>query len=270
MNNYTVNKLNELIRNTAAKLGYNVDIRKIKDGRFPVHVDDAFVLLVGIVREHTLLPWEALYMNYQAANWVAKQQIPGDIVECGVFKGGSMVMIARALVAHGDQVHDRKYWLYDTFEGMSAPTQKDTSILGPAETEYRSSLRSDGKSDWCLAELDSVADYFAKHTDSAPAAFVKGKVEETLTIEANKPKRIAILRLDTDFYESTAAELVHLYPLLSANGVLVIDDYNFWHGCKSAVDEYFSENRIKPAFFTDPQSGRVMHFKSALATPAAA
>lgn len=78
-----------------------------------------------MVRDHTLLPWEALFMNYQAAHWVATQRVPGDIVKCGVFKGGSVVMMTRAMAAHSDKAHDRKYWPYDTFEGMSAPTARE-------------------------------------------------------------------------------------------------------------------------------------------------
>ena len=73
--------------------------------------------------------------------------------------------------------------------------------------------------------------------------FVRGKVEDT--IPKNMPEKIALLRLDTDWYESTYHELKYLFPLLSKNGVLIIDDYGHWKGAKKAVDQYFGENNIQ-------------------------
>lgn len=262
MNNYVLNVLNEWVRNAAAKFGYNIDVRKIKPGSFPSHVDDEFAILMKLVREYSLLPWEASFMNYQAAKWVATQGIPGDVVECGVFKGGSIVMFAKVFERLDKDFKNRKFWLFDTFEGMAPPTERDASDAGPADKEYRMSLKKDGTSGWCRQPLEEVEAYIRRNTENLNVVYVKGKVEETLAKDVNRPERIAILRLDTDFYESTKAEMEFLYPRLVPNGVLIVDDYSFWKGCKEAVDEFFAANNIKPSFFLDPQSGRVMHFKA--------
>jgi len=262
MKNYIVNRLNEMARECFAKLGYSIDLRKIKDGEFPVYVDADFVEFLKVCRSNTLIPWEAMHLNYQAAKWVTQHHIPGDVVECGVFKGGSMLMLAKTIQA-AEPKTARRFWLYDTFEGMSAPGERDVSVLGSAHGSYQSALRKDGTSNWCRAELDSVQGLFAANAKGLDTVFVKGKVEDTLVNRDNVPDRISVLRLDTDFYESTKIELEVLYPLVSDGGVIIVDDYSFWHGARQAVDEYFSSNNISPAFFTDPQSGRVMHFKRA-------
>ena len=83
---------------------------------------------------------------------------------------------------------------------------------------------------------------FSTGYDFSKMNFVKGDIMETL--KTTKPKSIAILRLDTDWYNTTKFELVELYPLLSENGILIIDDYGHWQGARQAVDEYFTENKI--------------------------
>ena len=85
--------------------------------------------------------------------------------------------------------------------------------------------------------------------------FVKGPVEQT--IPANAPETIALLRLDTDFYESTRHELIHLFPRLVPGGVLIIDDYGHWEGARQAVDEYFKENKIRMLLNRVDYTGRI-------------
>lgn len=86
--------------------------------------------------------------------------------------------------------------------------------------------------------------------------FVKGDVTQTLLNKSNLPKKISVLRLDTDFYESTRIELDILYPLLSPKGVLIIDDYGSWTGSKKAVDEYFKMKDFKPLLNVIDRGGR--------------
>ena len=171
-----------------------------------------------------------------AVDHVVRHRIPGDIVECGVWRGGSMMLAALALMARGDTA--RELWLYDTFEGMSEPTAEDLSASGEtAAAQLARTPRGEGV--WCEAGLGDVQANLAS-TGYPPERihFVQGKVEAT--IPAWLPSRIALLRLDTDWYESTRHELKHLYPLLSRHGVLVIDDYGHWQGARQAVDEYFA------------------------------
>jgi hypothetical protein len=177
---------------------------------------------------------ERLFALYDAVRYVSRRSIKGAIVECGVWRGGSTMMAALTLNELGDQRRD--LYLYDTFEGMSEPTSADVDINGvPAHARW-----TDG---WCAAPLDMVrANMASTGYPMDLVTFVPGKVEDT--IPATIPDRIALLRLDTDFYESTAHELVHLYPRLEPGGVLIIDDYGNWQGARKAVDEYFADSPI--------------------------
>ncbi|MCW2967337.1 MAG: macrocin O-methyltransferase, partial [Solirubrobacteraceae bacterium] len=85
--------------------------------------------------------------------------------------------------------------------------------------------------------------------------FVRGPVEETLPEHA--PERLALLRLDTDWYESTRAEMEHLYPRLSDGGVLIIDDYGHWDGARRAVEEHFAANGDAPLLHRIDYTGRI-------------
>jgi hypothetical protein len=171
-----------------------------------------------------------------AIDHLVRHRVPGDIVECGVWRGGSTMLAALALMARGDTSRD--LWLYDTFEGMSEPGAEDRSASGEtAAAQLARTPRGEGV--WCEAGLADVkANLASTGYPAERIRFVQGKVEDT--IPASLPARIALLRLDTDWYESTRHELQHLYPRLSRNGILVIDDYGHWQGARQAVDEYFA------------------------------
>jgi hypothetical protein len=168
---------------------------------------------------------------------IDRHGIPGDIVECGVWRGGNM-MLAR--LARKINTPFRRYRLFDTFLGMSEPTPIDVSFTGePARVEFDANARSD-RNDWCYASREDVERNLAS-IGLHDAILCQGRVEDTLREPANLPDRIALLRLDTDWYESTAVELEVLYPRLSPGGVLIIDDYGHWQGARRAVDEYFGD-----------------------------
>jgi hypothetical protein len=141
----------------------------------------------------------------------------------------------------------RDLWLFDTFEGMSEPTTYDIRINdGLAATEKWQSLRQDGGgSKWCDVDIGEVQTNMQK-TGYPPdkIRFIKGKVEETLRVPHNVPEQIAILRLDTDWYTSTKAEMESLFPRVSLGGILIVDDYGTWAGSKRAVDEYFNSTGV--------------------------
>lgn len=178
-----------------------------------------------------------------AIDHVVRHRVPGAIVECGVWRGGSMMAAALALMARGDT--SRELWLYDTYTGMSEPTAADASHRGESAAAQLARTKR-GQGVWCEAGLDDVrANLLSIGYPRERIHFVEGKVEDT--IPATLPGTTALLRLDTDWYESTRHELVHLYPLLSRHGVLVIDDYGHWQGARKAVDEFFA-SRTEPAF----------------------
>ncbi len=214
----------------------------IEMDQFHPDAEKEFLELKSKCLPHTMTSVDSLYYTYRAVRHVVLNSIPGDFVECGVWKGGNTMMVALTLMRLGDT--SRKIYLYDTFEGMSEPTEKDISYRNEgAEGEWKSSQKN-GHNEWCYSPIDEVRD----NLDSTgyPAdkiVFVKGKVEDT--IPGTIPERISILRLDTDWYESTYHELVHLYPLLTTNGFLIVDDYGYWKGAREAVDKYFEENSVK-------------------------
>ena len=178
-----------------------------------------------------------------AIDHVVRHRVPGAIVECGVWRGGSMMAAALALMARGDT--SRELWLYDTYTGMSEPTAADASHRGESAAAQLARTKR-GQGVWCEAGLDDVrANLLSIGYPQERIHFVEGKVEDTLP--ATLPGTTALLRLDPDWYESTRHELVHLYPLLSRHGVLVIDDYGHWQGARKAVDEFFA-SRAEPAF----------------------
>jgi hypothetical protein len=188
--------------------------------------------LTGALRQGSLL---------HAVRYLNERAIGGDIVECGVWRGGVM-LLAKALCENSPL--RRKFYLFDTFAGMSAPTEADVAHDGRVATQLYGGYQKPTHSEWCYASLEDVRENFrANGLLDASVIFVKGKVEETLREPKNLPASIALLRLDTDFYESTKVELEVLYPRLVSGGVLIIDDYGHWQGARKATDEYFRGSR---------------------------
>lgn len=192
------------------------------------------------VKPFTMTSLERVLASIQAASYVALNNIPGDVVECGVWRGGSSMAIARTLMEHNDT--SRIIYCYDTFEGMTDPGGGDVDAWNrSADGLLEHAKRAEPKSDslvWAYASIDDVRRNLG--TVGYPmknVVFVRGPVENT--IPETLPRQISILRLDTDWYESTKHELEHLYPRLVSSGVLIVDDYGHWSGARKAVDEYF-------------------------------
>jgi O-methyltransferase len=187
----------------------------------------------------TMTSLERRYHLLQSIRYIHRHQIPGAIVECGVWRGGSMMLVANALQALGDT--SRELFLYDTFEGMPPPTEIDKDF-GQTSAADRLEAEIATKSDsvvWAIAGLEEVTHNMTSTLYPADKThFVIGKVEDT--IPGTMPSQIALLRLDTDWYESTAHEFKHLYHLLSPGGVVIIDDYGYWQGARRAVDDFLA------------------------------
>ena len=198
--------------------------------------------IIRTVSPYTQTSWEKLHGLLRATEYVARNEIPGAFVECGVWRGGSMMAAALTLARLGSR--DRELYLFDTFSGMVEPGDRDVDHRHRhARDTWARLARPDEGSEWCRAGLEEVRAAMGS-VDYPPERihYVAGRVEDTLP--AGAPDEIALLRLDTDWYESTRCELVHLYPRLAVGGVLIIDDYGSWQGCRSAVDEYLSEHKI--------------------------
>src|SRR5262249_33819776 len=149
--------------------------------------------------------------------------------ECGVWRGGSMMAVARTLLEAN--APNRDLYLFDTYEGMSAPTDADRDLSGQAARKLLEDSSRDEAEVWCYADMADVQrNVGLTGYPNELLHFVEGKVEDTIPEEA--PAEIGLLRLDTDWYESTKHELEHLYPRLRNGGVLIIDDYGHWQGAR--------------------------------------
>lgn len=216
-------------------------------------MEPEFIDIYRKAKPFTMTTLERMYALYKAVEHIDRHDIRGDIVECGVWKGGSAMVCALSLQR---RAADRRIWLYDTFEGMTQPTGKDVQYDGlHAEQRMRASdIHEPGQ--WCNAPLEEVRrNMRSTGYPEDRLVFVRGPVERTLPDRI--PDRIALLRLDTDWYESTRHELVHLFPRLVPGGVIVIDDYGHWKGCREAVDEYFEEHRIPVLLQRIDYTGRI-------------
>jgi O-methyltransferase len=228
------------------------------DFAFPVEMsqDDIELVQHVLVNKLSMVSIEGLCSTLMAAKYVAKNQIPGDFVECGVWRGGNSIIAAEIFKRYNI---DKKIYLFDTFLGMTAPTVVDRqqSDGKPALEQF---LQADkgGYNEWCFATESEVRSNFATtNTLSDNVVFVKGPVEDTLKVEQNLPDRICFLRLDTDWYESTLIELKILYPRLSQGGCLIIDDYGYWSGSRKATDEYFESLGESPLLHVTDNTRRV-------------
>ena len=191
--------------------------------------------IIRSVAPYTMTNRHRIGALIQAVKYIVQNGIDGAIVECGVWKGGSILAAAQTL-----QMLDarRDLYLFDTFSGMTAPTSHDVSTTGLDAAEIFQK-----KQDWCAATMDEVRSVvLSSGYDAERVHLVPGMVEETLPAQA--PSQVALLRLDTDWYESTRHEMIHLFPRLSHRGVLIIDDYGMWQGSRKAVDEYIQEQQL--------------------------
>ena len=199
----------------------------------PVELSAADRAVMQRVAPFTMTSPQRVAALIKATRYVVQAGIGGDFVECGVWRGGSMMAVARTLLNLG--VRDRMLYLYDTYEGMPPPGAADVNLKGESA---QSLLHHEIVKAYCSFEEVKGA----IESTGYPAQLiqmVRGKVEQT--IPGILPERIALLRLDTDWYESTRHELLHLYPRLSMHGALIIDDYGHWLGARRAVDEYFAQ-----------------------------
>jgi O-methyltransferase len=225
---------------------------KRKPRKLPRHYDEEARRIIRRVGPRTMTAHEKLYALIVAVRHVVDQRIDGALVECGVWRGGSMQAVALTLLAHA--ADNRDLHLFDTFTGMPEPSQRDRRHDGEPAADVLARTPKTGVF-WAIADLDDVR---AGMTETGYPAerihFHPGRVEDTIPAQA--PERIALLRLDTDWYESTRHELEHLYARVPSGGVVLIDDYGYWEGARQAVDEFLARTDDRP-LLVPMASGRI-------------
>jgi O-methyltransferase len=220
--------------------------------------DRAYVDILNKIAPYTMTlndGLETTYSLFQAVRYIVQNKIPGDIVECGVWRGGSMMLVAYALRHFADT--GRQFYLYDTYDGMTEPDDVDVDFDGKAMKPVWERATREGKLMGFGGPLQSVKENMRlTGYPEEQMHFIVGDVLQT--IPAQMPSRIALLRLDTDWYKSTLHELRHLYDLLVPHGLLIIDDYGWCRGARQATDEFFRDKPFKPLMQRIDQGPRLI------------
>lgn len=251
-----MNRYERIIDRAARRLGLQISRTSSAGSRLPVEATPQDAELIASLRPFTMTSAERLWSLISAVRYVVDEAIPGDFVECGVWRGGSVMAMARELGRLG--VPDRRIWLYDTFSGMTTPTSKDIEAgTGVTASQMLAATTvGDGNNVWCVAgRADVEANLRSTGYPFDMFTVIEGDVARTLAGHA--PEQISVLRLDTDWYESTRAGLEVLFPRLTVGGVCILDDYGHWQGARQAVDEYFAQSGHRPFMHPIDYSGRV-------------
>jgi O-methyltransferase len=207
------------------------------------------------VEAFTMTSRERVGALLRAAAHIEQAGVRGAIVECGVWRGGSMMAAALALLRRGSS--DRRLFLFDTFAGMPPPGPHDRDMLDRTAAAVLGEADFATSRMWGFCPLPAVRAAMSRTSyPSERVHYVEGRVEDTVPKAA--PAEIALLRLDTDWHASTAHELEHLYPRLTTNGVLIVDDYGHWQGARRAVDEYFARLPHRPRLREIDYTGRLL------------
>jgi hypothetical protein len=214
---------------------------------FPPDFEDDEIAIIRAVEPYTMTGTERIHSLIRAVKYIVANEIPGDLVECGVWRGGSVMAMALTLLQLSCK--DKRLYLFDTFSGMTEPGDKDVDYLGQYAHDRLEQVRS------VSSEEDARAAVYSTGYDRSQIHFVRGPVEET--IPARAPDLISLLRLDTDWYDSTRHELIHLFPRLAPRGVIIVDDYGHWRGARQAVDEYLAQNHIPMFLHRIDYTGRL-------------
>lgn len=245
-----------LIDSTARRFGLVVSRVGSGQNRLPVEATSEQARTIASLRPYTMTSAERLWSLMNAVRYVVDEGLPGDFAECGVWRGGSIMAMAIQLKELG--VTDRRIWLYDTFAGMTAPTEKDVEAgTGTSAADMlRTTEVGDGNNVWCVAgRADVEANVRTTGYPMEQFTFVEGDV--AVTLREQVPDTISLLRLDTDWYESTRIGLEVLFPRLVVGGVCILDDYGHWQGARTAVDEYFEAAGYRPFMHPIDYSGRL-------------
>lgn len=201
------------------------------------------------VLPYTLGGPKALDNAFEIVRLVEKNNIQGAIVECGVAQGGCAAMMALSSRTYGNL--EREFWFFDSYEGLPEPTEEDYKDF---KTGDHVGVLVKGS---CLGTIEGVSDLlFNKfNLPKNKINLVKGWFQDTVPLHKEKVGKIAILRLDGDWYESTKIPLNNFYQNITPGGCIIIDDYATCYGSKKATDEFLKENLINTHLQPDGRGG---------------
>ena len=180
--------------------------------------------IIEFVRPFTSLSRERIENILFLTERVIKEKIPGSLAEVGVWKGGAIMAMALKCKQLGDY---RDIHVYDTFSGMTSPSDVDIDLDGNSAKNIFDVVK-------CYASFEEVRQNIEK-VDYPNIVYHKGDITHT---DPHSFPTFALLRLDTDWYESTKFELTYMEPRVSPYGFIIVDDYGHWKGSRKAVDEF--------------------------------
>ena len=251
-----MSQFEKLVAAAASRAGLTITRTSSLMNQLPIEATDADRHIIDRVRPFTMTSPQRIWSLLKAVDYVVANELPGDFAECGVWRGGSVMAMALELRNLG--LADRTIWMYDTYGGMTAPTAEDVeATTGRTAREMLETTElGDGNNVWAFATRQDVMRNITQ-TGYPLDRFrvVEGDVAQTLLTDV--PERISLLRLDTDWYESTKVGLEVLYPRLVPGGVCILDDYGHWQGARTAVDEYFAAAGHRPLMMPIDFGGRI-------------
>jgi hypothetical protein len=227
--------------------------------RRPVGIEDVAWNHIQAVKGRTMGSTIQQYTMWQVANHVEDAGLTGAIAEFGVWRGGMSMIGARVL---SERNSTRNVYLFDTFEGMTAPSSLDRELFSDQSADELLKLESknlrkkDSYNTWCIADFDDVtAGMKTTGIRESQYHLIQGDVLQT--VPKNLPQSLAVCRIDTDWYESTAHIIENCWDLIVPGGVLILDDYDMWTGARKAVDDFFESRELKPLMIR-PEVGRII------------
>ena len=236
------------------KKSNKVENNKQKDLNYQDLTEGDFSIIEK-VKPYTMTSIERIKTLLDSVEYINKYQIEGDFVECGAWRGGSVMAMLLKLISV--QNATKRVWVFDTFMGMSEPSDIDRDLNNHFAIDLLDNSEKNSSDVWAYSTLEETSNnILSVGYPTEKVHFIQGMVEDTLPI--NKIDKISLLRLDTDWYESTKIELEFLFPKLVSGGILIIDDYGHWKGCQKAVDEYFEKIQYSTFLSRIDYTGRIL------------
>ncbi len=236
-----INLLKNQIKNFFNRFGYELINKNQKIAELSESDKD----LINLVSNYSMTPQIRIFNLLQSLRHLKHKNIEGDYVECGVWKGGNLILFKKFL-ENENQKEKKSIYAFDTFEGMTEPDKNDYDLSNHLDAiDLMKSDKNKSSNIWGVCSIENVKKNLSKNLKNLNGInLIKGPVEKTLTIKENIPDCISLLRLDTDWYSSTKKELEVLYEKVTPGGIIIIDDYGHWGGAKKAVDEFFKDKYV--------------------------
>ena len=240
---------------------YGYQIKRLSSDLEQFNEDFVGSQILEFAYKRSMQTRDSLYNLWLIGEYLEANKIKGDIVECGVWRGASIQLLTGQSLFM--KWPSREFYMFDTFSGMTEPTFHDVRLKDKIPAHilgWKHNLETTGASHLkgipAYATLQDVKNGFSElGVDENHLNFIQGDV--LATIPKFGPSEISLLRIDTDWYESTKHILEHFYPRLVTGGVLILDDFDYWEGAREATVEFFNARGLSPLLIRQGGGGRI-------------